>query len=132
MSVTKIINAEECGWKELHFMFNQILVSKRWPLSEEIDIDYVRIVQDRSKRTGPGAIKQASSSIVATMLFGLAGTMLTALQEGYEVDVDMDIVLTNGKVIEIRAKDKKLVTYLAQFIVLENPRTKYRKQRGRG
>lgn len=130
MSITRILNPQECGWKKFYYVGGQILVSKGWPQSDKIRIDYVRIIQDHSKRRGPNAVKQASSSIIATMLFGLYGALASALQEGYDADVDLDIVLKSGKVIEIRTQDKNLLTYLTKYMPVADPRAKYRKQRG--
>lgn len=130
MSITKILNSEECGWKKFYYVGGQILVSKCWPQSDKINIDYVRVIKDYSHRKGQNQLKQASGSIVATMLFGLYGALASSIQEGYEADVDLDIVLKDGTVIEIRTQDKKLLTHLTKYMQVTDPRAKYRKQRG--
>ncbi|HEY5556288.1 hypothetical protein [Acetobacterium sp.] len=128
---TKILNPKECGWKNLNFGFGgPIIFDTHFFKHETADIDYVRIIADNSKNKNGSEIKQASSSIVSTMLFGLYGALISELQNDYAVDVDLDIIIKSGVVVEVKTQDKSLLKYLVKYMKVNDPRAKYRKQRG--
>lgn len=130
MAVTKILNPKECGWKELYYLNNEIIVTTRWPKGDRIKIDHVRVIEDHSRKSGGDSVQQASKGIIATMLFGVLGAIASAAEGSYIADVDLDIILTDGTVIEIRTEDKRLLKYLQQYMHFSNPRDKYRNMRG--
>jgi hypothetical protein len=123
-----IINKDEVGRKYFNFVTNKFYVYNSAFHPEEVFINYVVIVKDSSvdpKRSFRGM----TNGIIGAIVAGFAGVLITAATSRVKWNVDFDIYLTDGRVIEINTQSEKLVRALIEYVPKVDPRAKYRKGR---
>lgn len=123
-----IINKDEVGRKYFNFVTNKFYVYNSAFHPEEVFIDYIVIVKDSSvnpKRSFNGM----ANGIIGAVISGFAGVFITAATSHVKWDVDFDIYLKDGRILEIRTQCEKLVRELCKYLPQEDPRAKFRKGR---
>lgn len=128
---SNVLNVDECNIDTVSWTFNKIRGSYKWQTSEKLEIRHVQIIQDNTQKSAGGMTSQICGSVVASSISGLLGLLTYAGRGPHSIDIDLDIYLTDGRVIEINTQDKKLVKQLIPYMHTADPRAKYRKLRGK-
>jgi hypothetical protein len=124
----KIINKDEVGLKYFNYVLGKYYVYNSSFKAKEVFIDKVVVIEDRT--TNPRrTITGNSSSIVGAILAGFIGVIVAAMASLPKWDVDLDIYLTDGRVIEICTQNEKLIRSLYKYIPEVDPRRYYRETR---
>lgn len=123
-----IINKEEVGRKYFNFVTNKFFVYNSAFRPEEVFIDYVIVVKDSSVNP-KRSFNHMTNGIIGAIVAGAIGVMVVAATAHVKWDVDFDVYLKDGRVVEIRTQSAKLVHELIKYIPQPDPRAKYRKGR---
>ena len=125
----KVLNVGECKYKHVLLSGGKIYGYNSLFNADELHVTHVQIIKNRTK-TSNGGLSGAIGQVSGTLLAGLIGYILTAPQTTTTWDMDLDIYTKEGKVIELWTSDHKIIKYLTGYMTTEDPRDKYRKQRG--
>jgi hypothetical protein len=125
----KVLNVGECHCKHVMLVGGALCGYNSIFDCPDLHITHVQIIRNRTK-TSNGGLAGAAGQISGTILAGLIGYILTAPQTSTTWDMDLDIYTKEGKVIELWTSDHKIIKYLSGYMTVEDPRDKYRKQRG--
>ncbi len=125
----KIINREEVGKKKFVFAAGKAYIFNSSFRPEEVEIDYVEIVRDSS--TYPkNSPHYGANGIIGAVLAGVIGVLAVAAFSQVKWDIDFDIHLKDGRVVEIRTIYADTVKRLTEYMVEEDPRAERRRLRG--
>lgn len=124
-----IINKDEVGRKYLNFVAGNFYVYNSAFKPEKVLIEKVVVIKDSSVNPKK-SFNHLTNGIIGAIVAGVVGVMVVAASSQIKWDVDFDIYLQDGRVLEIRTQSGKLVRELIKYVPQPNPRAKFRKERG--
>jgi hypothetical protein len=124
-----IINKDEVGRKYFNFVAGNFYVYNSAFKPEKVLIEKVVVIKDSSVNPKK-SFNHLTNGIIGAIVAGVVGVMVVAASSQIKWDVDFDIYLQDGRVLEIRTQSGKLVRELIKYVPQPNPRAKYRKERG--
>lgn len=125
-----IINKEEVGRKYFNFVAGNFYVYDNPFKPEKVTIEKVVVIKDASVDP-KGTFRGMTNGIIGAIVAGVIGIMVVSAFSQVKWNVDFDIYLTDGRVLEINTTSEKLVRALMEYVPKDDPRAKYRKERGR-
>lgn len=125
----KIINRQEIGKKRFSFSGDETYIYDHPFKVEKVHINYVEIIQDSSvyPRNSPNF---GANGIMGAILAGIVGVMVVSAFAQVKWDIDFDIHLTDGRVIEINTRYYDTIKRLSGFVKVDDPRAEKRRLRG--
>ena len=127
-AVERIINREEVGAKEFHYVNKKFYLVNNRLRPEEVEIEKVIVIKDQTE-ISTESMSMGARGIIGALLAGVVGVMVASLNSQPRWCVDIDIYLTDGRVVEIQTREEKTVRLLMSYIPKEDPRTAYRQER---
>lgn len=124
-----IINKDEVGRKYFNFVTGNFYVYNSIFKPEKVLIEKVVVIKDSSVNPKK-SFNHMTNGIIGAIVAGVVGVMVVAASSHIKWDVDFDIYLQDGRVLEIRTQSGKLVRELIKYVPQPNPRAKFRKERG--
>lgn len=124
-----IINKDEVGRKYFNFVTGNFYVYNSAFKPEKVLIEKVVVIKDSSVNPKK-SFNHLTNGIIGAIVAGVVGVMVVAASSQVKWDVDFDIYLQDGRVLEIRTQSGKLVRELIKYVPQPNPRAKFRKERG--
>lgn len=124
-----IINKDEVGRKYFNFVAGNFYVYNSAFKPEKVLIEKVVVIKDSSVNPKK-SFNHLTNGIIGAIVAGVVGVMVVAASSQIKWDVDFDIYLQDGRVLEIRTQSGKLVRELIKYVPQPNPRAKFRKERG--
>ena len=124
-----IINKDEVGRKYFNFVAGNFYVYNSAFKPEKVLIEKVVVIKDSSVNPKK-SFNHMTNGIIGAIVAGVVGVMVVAASSQIKWDVDFDIYLQDGRVLEIRTQSGKLVRELIKYVPQPNPRAKFRKERG--
>lgn len=125
-----IINKDEVGRKYFNFVAGNFYVYNSAFKPEKVLIEKVVVIKDSSVNPKK-SFNHLTNGIIGAIVAGVVGVMVVAASSQIKWDVDFDIYLQDGRVLEIRTQSEKLVRELIKYVPQPDPRAKFRKERGR-
>lgn len=125
----KILNPQEVGKKFFNHTCGKFYVYDSVFKPEEIKIREVVIVKDYTKNT-KNSLSRMSNGIIGAVLAGVVGVIIAAGTAQPKWDVDLDVYTEDGRVVELRIQSESLIRKLFTYIRPDDPRAKFRKERG--
>jgi hypothetical protein len=125
-----IINKDEGGRKYFNFVAGNFYVYNSAFKPEKVLIEKVVVIKDSSVNPKK-SFNHLTNGIIGAIVAGVVGVMVVAASSQIKWDVDFDIYLQDGRVLEIRTQSEKLVRELIKYVPQPDPRAKFRKERGR-
>jgi len=101
---------------------------KRQRYGEEVRIQFVHIVENRTQSTKSDHRSRRGGQIVGAVVAGAIGMVAMSMGGHTFWDIDLDIYLTDGRCIECTVRDESVVSLLYPFM-LENKRETARTKR---
>ena len=124
-----IINKDEVGRKYFNFVAGNFYVYNSAFKPEKVLIEKVVVIKDSSVNPKK-SFNHMTNGIIGAIIAGAVGVMLVAASSHIKWDVDFDVYLQDGRVLEIRTQSEKLVRELIKYVPQPDPRAKFRKERG--
>lgn len=129
----KVLNVGECHYKHIMLMgdyhcgaiygYNSLINSTK------LNVHHVQIIRNNTI-TSDGGVAAAARQVSGTLLAGVIGFLFMAPHTVTTWDMDLDIYTTDGQVIELWTSDPNIIKFLSGYMTAEDPRDKFRKQRG--
>ena len=126
---TKIINSEECGLHNIILSLGKPYTIHNLVKHELLDIVHVQIIHDRTKDVRNG-FQASTATIASTVLSGFIGLLTVPYRAKVTYDIDMDLYLADGRVVEIWSDDPQFIKFCLPLMHTKDRRDKFRKQRG--
>jgi hypothetical protein len=125
----EIINSEEVGKRYFNYVTGKYYVYNSVFRAEEVDIDYVDIIEDRTV-SPKASIAGASSGIVGAIIAGFAGFLIASATTQTKWDVDLDVHLIDGRIIELHVTSERMIKRLSKYLQTVDVRKEKREARG--
>jgi len=111
---TKVYNKNECGYNSISTLFGNFYGS-RWFISERLYVRHIQVISDNAAASDRAGAYPSMRALIR---------ILTLKKP--TVDLDMDIYLIDGRVIEVRTKDKRIMKAALPYMQVNDPREAYR------
>ena len=125
----RIINAQEVGKKFINKVDHRWFIYNSPWKPEQIEIDYILVVEDNTKNKR-GNVEKVNRGILGAILAGFVGVAIAAATSQPKWNVEIDIYLKDGRVVEISTQSEAMIKQLMKYARQPDPRARFRQQRG--
>ena len=121
---------DEVGFKYFKPIGRKFYVYNSVFRPKEVRVAAIVVIKDHSPRKS-SAMSRGANGIIGAILAGVIGVLVAFAVSGSEkVDADIDVILTDGTILEIRTQDRAMIERLLPYALITDPRAKARKYRG--
>lgn len=124
MTEVNIQNNFEVGASKFAYTGKKFFVYDSVFKAEQVRIKKVEIVQDNSEDNNNDTIRMGGG-IIGAILGGIIGAAVMSMKEPITWDIEADVILWDGRILEVRLHDQKMIEALYPY-TQQNARVPHR------
>lgn len=110
----RIGNAQEVGKKFFNYTSGRFYIYNNVFNPEHVNIKRTVVIKDYT-RNNKNSLSRATNGIIGAMLAGVIGVIATTLASQPKWDVDLDVYLCDGRILELRTQSETLIKKLCKY-----------------